>query len=238
MGLIEFVLSALVIVLVPAHWLATRRRASATQRELSRLVRNVARLEVAVEAYRPRATSPLARTTRELSEGRHIHAIPESFERHAEAGWAEEKFASPSRYAVRYPSLGESPEYLSRVKDFRLDLGPSYEELSEKLTKQPGALMLNIEYWRLADVESFHRDFPTLPIVCTHRVPDEETWMAALEGGVRDVCPADDVDNILTSVLHKEPAMVTDTKKTQQWWSDYVQPSAYGSGWLPKPGNA
>ena len=58
-----------------------------------------------------------------------------------------------------------------------------------------------MEHWRLTDVESLHRDFPTLPIVCTHRVPDEEMWMAALEAGASDVCPADDVANVLTSVL-------------------------------------
>jgi hypothetical protein len=63
------------------------------------------------------------------------------------------------------------------------------------------ALVLNIEHWQLTDVESLHRDFPSLPIVCTHRIPDEEMWMAALEAGATDVCPADDVANVLTSVL-------------------------------------
>jgi hypothetical protein len=66
---------------------------------------------------------------------------------------------------------------------------------------RPEAVVLNIEYWQLTDVESLHRDFPSLPIVCTHRIPDEEMWMAALEAGASDVCPADDVANVLTSVL-------------------------------------
>ena len=61
--------------------------------------------------------------------------------------------------------------------------------------------MLNIEQWLLTDVECLHRDFPNLPIVCTHRVPDEEMWMAALEAGASDICPAGDVDSVLTSVL-------------------------------------
>ena len=47
----------------------------------------------------------------------------------------------------------------------------------------------------------FYPYFPDLPIVCTHRVPDEEMWMAALEAGASDVCPTDDVENVLTSVL-------------------------------------
>ncbi|MGB8063245.1 MAG: hypothetical protein WCF26_15225 [Candidatus Sulfotelmatobacter sp.] len=65
----------------------------------------------------------------------------------------------------------------------------------------PQAVVLNIEYWRLTDVASLHHDFPQLPIVCTHRIPDEEMWMAALAAGASDVCPTDDVDNVTTSVL-------------------------------------
>jgi hypothetical protein len=66
---------------------------------------------------------------------------------------------------------------------------------------RPEAVVLNIEHWRLTDVESLHREFPQLPIVCTHRVPDEDLWMAALQVGASDVCPADDVRNVLSSVL-------------------------------------
>jgi DNA-binding NarL/FixJ family response regulator len=78
----------------------------------------------------------------------------------------------------------------------------SREELRDNLNQnRPEAVVLNIEYWRLTDVESLHRDFPQIPIVCTHRVPDEEMWMAALAAGASDVCPADDVGNVLTSVL-------------------------------------
>jgi DNA-binding response OmpR family regulator len=85
---------------------------------------------------------------------------------------------------------------------FSVHLTGSREELHETVLRDhPEAVVLNIEYWRLTDVESLHRDFPKLPIVCTHRIPDEEMWMAALEAGASDVCPADDVSNVLTSVL-------------------------------------
>jgi DNA-binding NarL/FixJ family response regulator len=77
----------------------------------------------------------------------------------------------------------------------------SHDELRQRVSaSQPEALVLDIEYWRLTDVESLHRDYPQLPIVCTHRVPDEEMWMAALEAGASDVCPSDDVGGVLTSV--------------------------------------
>jgi len=85
---------------------------------------------------------------------------------------------------------------------FSVHLTGSHEELRDNVARNhPEAVVLNLEHWRLTDLESLHQDFPHLPIVCTHRVPDEEMWMAALAAGAADVCPADDVGNVLTSVL-------------------------------------
>ena len=85
---------------------------------------------------------------------------------------------------------------------FLVHVTRSREELRDDVVRtNPEAVVVNLEHWVLADVESLHGDFPTLPIVCTHRVPDEDMWMAALDAGASDVCPADDVANVLTSVL-------------------------------------
>jgi len=85
---------------------------------------------------------------------------------------------------------------------FSVQVACSREEMRDNVARtNPEAVVLNIEYWRLTDVESLHHDFPTLHLVCTHRIPDEEMWMAALAAGASDVCPTDDVDNVLTSVL-------------------------------------
>jgi DNA-binding NtrC family response regulator len=84
---------------------------------------------------------------------------------------------------------------------FSVHLTRSREELRERLTSdRPEAVVLNMECSRLADVQSLHQDFPAVPIVCTHRVPDEQMWMAAMDAGASDVCPVDDVENVLTSV--------------------------------------
>jgi DNA-binding response OmpR family regulator len=78
----------------------------------------------------------------------------------------------------------------------------SGEELRERVThSHPEAVVLNMEFSRLTDVRNLRSDFPSLPIVCTHRIPDEELWIAALEAGASDVCAADDVQNVLSSVL-------------------------------------
>jgi DNA-binding NarL/FixJ family response regulator len=85
---------------------------------------------------------------------------------------------------------------------FSVQVTCSREEMRDNVARtNPEAVVLNIEHWLLTDVESLHHDFPHLPIVCTHRIPDEEMWMAALAAGASDVCPTDDVDNVLTSVL-------------------------------------
>ena len=76
------------------------------------------------------------------------------------------------------------------------------EELHENISaSQASSVVMNIEQWRLSEVEHLHRQFPALSIVCTHRVPDEEMWMAALEAGASDVCPSDDVNHLVNSVL-------------------------------------
>jgi len=78
----------------------------------------------------------------------------------------------------------------------------SGDELRERVRKnRPEAVVLDMENSRLSDVQGLRHDFPALPIVCTHRVPDEELWIAALEAGASDVCQADDAQDILTSVL-------------------------------------
>jgi DNA-binding NtrC family response regulator len=78
----------------------------------------------------------------------------------------------------------------------------SRDEMRDKVAqKRPEAVVFDIGSSRLTDVANLHNDFPALPIVCTHRVPDEEMWMAALQAGASDVCAAGDVENVLTSVL-------------------------------------
>jgi DNA-binding NtrC family response regulator len=78
----------------------------------------------------------------------------------------------------------------------------SRDELREKVAKsRPAAVVVDVEHSRLSDVRNLHHDFPTLPIVCTHRIPDEQLWTAALEAGASDVCPANDAQNVVTAVL-------------------------------------
>lgn len=83
-----------------------------------------------------------------------------------------------------------------------IHLARSGAELRERIAKnRPAAVILDMEYSRLTDVQNLREDFPSLPIVCTHRIPDEKLWIAALEAGASGVCRAADVQNVLISVL-------------------------------------
>ena len=76
------------------------------------------------------------------------------------------------------------------------------DEVRERVAKnRPEAVVLDMEQSPLNDVRRLHDDFPSLPIVCTHRLPDEQLWIAALEAGASDVCQSNDVQDVLTSVL-------------------------------------
>jgi DNA-binding response OmpR family regulator len=82
----------------------------------------------------------------------------------------------------------------------------SGNELRERVAKnRPQAVILDMEYSRLTDVRDLRQDFPSLPIVCTHRVPDEALWVAAMEAGASDVCAPEEVQNVLTSTLCTTP---------------------------------
>jgi DNA-binding NarL/FixJ family response regulator len=81
-------------------------------------------------------------------------------------------------------------------------LARSGAELRERVMQNPPeVVVLDVEHSRLSDLRNLHSDFPSLPIVCTHRIPDDDLWIAAMEAGASDVCPSDDTQKVLTSVL-------------------------------------
>jgi hypothetical protein len=64
---------------------------------------------------------------------------------------------------------------------------------------QTGIVIVDIEAVALSEVQRLSRDFPKTCIVCTHPVPDEDMWMAALAAGATDVCPSSDISGIVRS---------------------------------------
>ena len=76
----------------------------------------------------------------------------------------------------------------------------SLEELRVEIPRhRADVAVLDVEASHLEEVERLHRAFPRTSIVCTHRVPDEEMWAAALNAGASDMCSACDTQGIAQS---------------------------------------
>ncbi len=100
------------------------------------------------------------------------------------------------------PNLAQSLIGGLRSYFHQVHLATSQAELRDKIAQtRAEAVVVDIEYARLNDVKNLHKEFPGVPIVCTHRIPDEDMWMAALDAGAADVCPAGDVHDVVTSLL-------------------------------------
>jgi len=78
-----------------------------------------------------------------------------------------------------------------------------YEELSTVIAKHRAAvLVLDLESSRADAVRHFHKEFPALSIVATHRLADDEVWTDAMTQGAADVCEPRN-EQVLNSVLRE-----------------------------------
>jgi DNA-binding response OmpR family regulator len=81
-------------------------------------------------------------------------------------------------------------------------IATSHKELRNgMLSRRPAVLVLDLELSRLDGVRELHLQFPCIPIVCTHRLPDEEMWAAALDAGASDLCPTYDLTGLVSSIV-------------------------------------
>ncbi len=61
------------------------------------------------------------------------------------------------------------------------------------------AVVADLETVALPEIADLSKEFE-LPVVCTHRIPDEALWAAALEAGAIDVCPNSDPRTIVDTL--------------------------------------
>ncbi|MGH9509851.1 MAG: hypothetical protein ACRD2Q_08485 [Terriglobales bacterium] len=80
------------------------------------------------------------------------------------------------------------------------------EHLQPALLKfRANVAIVDLEMVGLKDVEGLHREFPHVLLVCTHRIPDEAMWAAALSGGALDCFSTSDVRNIVAAAVGSRP---------------------------------
>jgi DNA-binding NtrC family response regulator len=64
-----------------------------------------------------------------------------------------------------------------------------YEEVHSAIARHRAeVLVLDLETSRSDAIRNLHREFPSLCIVATHRLADEELWTEAMNQGAADVC--------------------------------------------------
>jgi hypothetical protein len=63
-------------------------------------------------------------------------------------------------------------------------------------------LVLDLETSRTDALRNLHREFPSLCIVATHRLADEDLWTEAMNEGATDVCEPRN-EEVVRSVLRE-----------------------------------
>jgi len=80
-------------------------------------------------------------------------------------------------------------------------LARSYEEVRLTVTRdRADVLVLDLESSGAGAVERIHHEFPSLCIVGTHRLADDELWTEAVNRGASDICEPRQQD-VVRSVL-------------------------------------
>jgi len=82
-------------------------------------------------------------------------------------------------------------------------LANRYEEVRPAIARNhANVLVLDMERSQLDEIGRLHHEFPSLCIVGTHRLADEQLWAEALSQGAADLCePRNDL--VVRSVLHE-----------------------------------
>lgn len=82
-----------------------------------------------------------------------------------------------------------------------VDLTNHYEEVRPAITRtHADVLVFDMETSRSEEIGRLHDEFPSLCIVGTHRLADEQLWTEALNQGAADVCEPRN-DEVVRSVL-------------------------------------
>jgi DNA-binding response OmpR family regulator len=86
-------------------------------------------------------------------------------------------------------------------------LAGSLEEVRAAIPRHRAEFVIvDLELIGITEVEQLRRDFASLSIVCTHRLPDEKLWTSALAAGALDCCHASDVRSIVLAAMRNPQA--------------------------------
>ena len=65
------------------------------------------------------------------------------------------------------------------------------------IRNRPTVAVIDLELISIQELAVYCRDFPTVAVVCTHRIPDDTMWTQSLAAGAIDCCHTLDVRMIV-----------------------------------------
>jgi DNA-binding NtrC family response regulator len=91
--------------------------------------------------------------------------------------------------------------YYSLDRYFRsVRLARSLDELRSDIPRhRVDIVVADLETVALPEIARLRSEF-ALPVICTHRIPDEDIWTAALQAGAADVCANSDAAAIVAAL--------------------------------------
>jgi DNA-binding NarL/FixJ family response regulator len=108
---------------------------------------------------------------------------------------AQSDTQSSQALAARLRPLARSVAVAERDENLRFAIARHRVDLA----------VLDLDSVPLQEVQRLHQEFPSLAIVCTHRLADEAMWAAALSAGAIDCCHSSDVNGILLAARRNVP---------------------------------
>jgi ActR/RegA family two-component response regulator len=109
----------------------------------------------------------------------------------------------PLSVVVAQADLAEATRLSTALRQhFRtVHIAASFEELFTMVPRQRAEVaVIDLELVDLANLVRMRSEFPSVVLVCTHRLANDALWSAALAAGAADCCYPSDVRGIVMAV--------------------------------------
>jgi len=104
---------------------------------------------------------------------------------------AEQDSAVASALATSLDEHRHSVRVVRSLDELRLEISRLHAHV----------VVVDLETVGLAEVTKLRREF-RVPVICTHRVPDDELWTAAMEAGAADVCERSNIAALVRALRY------------------------------------
>jgi CheY-like chemotaxis protein len=103
--------------------------------------------------------------------------------------------------ALKSPSAASqiASQFRTRVRE--VAIAHSRAELHTAMAKRRAdAIVVDLELCSCADLRQFCDDLHGIPVVATHRSPDDDMWTKCMDAGAVDCCHSADTEGLLRAI--------------------------------------